>query len=70
MTLGSLLANRASVWEDEPNAGEDKLGTANSLCLFVAMSDYNDVLRVMASASLLPSKFHAVLLLVSSNLVP
>lgn len=68
--LGSLLANRASPWENEPNAGEDKRGLANILYVFVTMSDFNDLLRIMTSASLLPSKFHAVLLLVNSNLIP
>ena len=32
--LKSQLDSRTSSWEDEPNAGEDKLGTANTLCLF------------------------------------
>lgn len=65
---GSLLDNRASIWVDETNAEEDKLVPANILCMFITVSDYNDLLRVMASASILPSKFHAVL--VNSNLVP
>lgn len=49
-SLGSLLAIKASNCEDEPNAGEDKMGPANTLCLFVTMSDHSDFLRVMASA--------------------
>lgn len=67
--LGSLLANKASIWENEPNAGEDKRGHADIFHVFVAMSYFNDLQRVMTSASLLPSRFHAVLPLLNSNLI-
>lgn len=64
-----IVRHRTSIWVDETNGEEDKLVPANILCMFITMLNYNDLLRVMASASILPSKFHAVIL-VNSNLVP
>ena len=44
------------------------MGLANTLCQSVTVSDHDDFLRVMVSASLFFYKPHAVLL-VNSNLV-
>lgn len=66
--LGSLLANKASIQEHEPYAPEDNRGPADVFYVFVTTSYFNDLHRVMTSASLLPSRFHADLLSVNSNL--